>query len=347
MTLLSNPNFYAGRAKLDQLQIRFIPDSARALSALKTGAVDWYPNFSEADISTINALEPDIHLLVVPGSNFEHYFFNLGRIDGVDGRGKADNEGFCPFKDVRVRKAITLGIDRQTIIDTLLEGRSTVPISPWPNTGWTNTNMQVKGYDPEMATALLDEAGYTAGLDGIREGNCTGKQMRLSFNFKTATDPIGIASAVAVQKDLAKIGVEFIPFQIPTNTFFGRYLDGGTLAAGNYDMGGYPTGFYPDPYTNNFQCEAIPTAEKPNGLNWYHLCDPFLSDLMDSLLAMADPVERKAILDEAQIYIVENYYVIPMYTRANVFGYHDRFILGPNGPQSGLNWNAEVWDVKE
>ena len=347
ITLLPNPNFYAGRAKLDQLQIRFVPDSARALGALKTRAVDWYPNFSEADISTIAALEPRVHLLIVPGSEFEHYFFNLGRIEGANGRGRADKEGFCPFKDVRVRKAITLGINRQVIVDTLLEGKTTVPVSPWPNTTWTNTNIQVKSYDPELAAALLDEAGYTVGSDGIRAGDCNGEQTRLSFNFKATADPIRIAIAAAVQADLAQVGIEFMPIQIPAGTFFGQYFDGGALATGDYEMAGFTTGFYPDPYTNSFQCESIPTAEKPDGLNWYHLCDPFLSDLMDSLPGTADPVERKAILDEAQMYIAENYYVIPMYLRANVFGYDDRFIIGPNGPQSGLNWNAEVWDVKE
>ena len=347
MTLLPNPNFYAGRAKLDRIQIRFVPNSDAALKALQTGNVDWYPNFSEADISTIQALEPNVHLLFVPGSDFEEYFFNMGRTDGVNGRGKADHEGFCPFKDVRVRKAITLGINRQAIVDNLLEGKTTIPISQWPNSGWTNTNMEVKVYDPHAAAALLDEAGYILGSDGIRVGDCNREQTRLSFNFKTTTDPIRIAIAAAVQDNLAKIGIEFTPNHISAGTFFGSYIAGGTLTTGNYDMGGYTTGFYPDPYTNHFQCEAIPSAEKSDGLNWYHLCDPFLSDLMDSLLSTADPVERKAILDEAQKYIAENYYVIPMYARADVFGSTPRFIFGPFGPQSNMNWNSEVWDVKE
>ncbi len=345
MTLLPNPNFHAGRAKLDRIQIRFLSDSATALEALQTGDVDWYPNFSEADISTINALEPNVHLLVVPGSDFEHYFFNLGRTEGVDGRGKADNAGFCPFKDVRVRQAITLGINRQAIVDTLLEGKTTVPVSQWPNSGWTNNNMEVKVYDPDAAAALLDEAGYTMGSDGIRVGDCNGEQTRLSFNFVTTTDPIRIAIATAAQSDLAKIGIDFIPIHTSASTFFGQYFDSGILTTGNYDMGGYTTGFYPDPYTNHFQCEAIPSAGKPDGLNWYHLCDPFLSDLIDSLLTTADPVERKAILDEAQVYIAENYYVIPLYARADVFGTTPRFVFGPVGPQSNMNWNSEVWDI--
>ena len=347
MTLLPNPNFYAGRATLDRVQIRFVADSAAALAALQTGDVDWYPNFSEGDITTMQALEPDVVLTVVAGSDFEHYFFNLGRTEGVDGRGAADQEGFCPFKDINVRHAITIGINRQAIVDELLAGLTAVPVSQWPNTAWTNTNLEVEGYDPEAAAALLDEAGYTLGADGIRVGDCNGEQTRLSFNFETTDAPIRIDAATAAQADLAAIGIEFTPIHTPAGTFFGQYVDGGPLTTGNYDMGGYTTGFYPDPYTDNFQCESVPNAEKPDGTNWYHLCDPALSDLVDSSLDTVDIAARKAIIDEVQKNIAENYYVIPMYARGDVFGSTPRFQFGPMGPQSNINWNAELWDVTE
>lgn len=347
MELLPNPNFYKGRAILDRIQIRFVADSAAALAALQTGDVDFYPNFSEGDIATLESLSPDVVLTVDPGSNFEHYFFNQGRVDGVDGRGKADNEGFCPFKDVRVRKAITLGINRQAIVDALLSGKTTVPVSQWPNSGWTNQDLTVDAYDPEAAAALLDEAGYTLGADGIRAGDCNGENVKLSFNFETTTAPIRIDIATAAQADLAKIGVEFTPIHTPAGTFFGQYVDGGPLTTGNYDMGGYTTGFYPDPYTNSYKCEEIPTAENPSGNNWYHLCDPALSDLIESSLGTVDPAARKAILDEAQAYIAENYYVIMMYARANVFGSTPRFQFGATGGDSHMFWQAETWDVTE
>jgi peptide/nickel transport system substrate-binding protein len=347
MTLLPNPNFYKGRAVLDQVQIRFVADSAAALAALQTGDVDWYPNYSEGDIATIKALEPAVKLTVVPGSSFEHYFFNLGRTEGVDGRGVADNEGFCPFKDINVRHAITIGIDRETIVQILTGGETAVPVSQWPNTSWTNTNLTVEGYDPDAAAALLEEAGYTLGADGIRHGDCNGVDTKLSFNFETTTAPIRIDAALAVQSDLAKIGVEFKQIHTPAGTFFGQYVDSGPLTTGHYDMAGYTTGFYPDPYTDNFQCESIPNAEKPDGTNWYHNCDPFLSDLIDSSLDTVDTAARKLIMDEAQKYIAENYYVIPMYARGNVFGSTPRFVFGPQGAQSNMNWNAEAWDVTE
>ncbi|HLA86571.1 MAG TPA: peptide ABC transporter substrate-binding protein, partial [Anaerolineales bacterium] len=247
MTLLPNPNFHGGLPALDQVQIRFVPDPATALAALQTGDLDWFPNFSEAEISTVGALEPDVHLIVVPGADFEHYFFNMGTTTGVDGRGAADVDGFCPFKDVNVRKAITLGINRQAIVDTLLEGETIVPASQWPNSSWTNTSLQPDPYDPDGAAALLDAAGYTLGADGIRAGECNGETVKLSFNFETTTSQIRIDIATIVQSDLAKIGVEFKPIHTPAGTFFASYVAGGVMPTGKYDMAGYTTGFYPDP----------------------------------------------------------------------------------------------------
>jgi ABC-type transport system substrate-binding protein/predicted Ser/Thr protein kinase len=346
ITLLPNPNFYAGRAKLDRMEIRFVADSPTALTALQSSDVDWYPGFSENDIESLKELEPNISLTFVPSADFEHYLFNLGRTDGIDGRGKADNEGFCPFKDIRVRKAITLGINRQAILDNILGGFSIVPISQWLNSAWTNNNLILEQYDPEAAATLLDAAGYSIRSDGVRVGNCGGVQTRLSFNFETTPAPFRVNLANEVQSDLAEIGIEFNPIHTAASTFFASYVDNGPLATGRYDMAGYTNGFYPDPYTDSFQCESIPNPENPDGNNWYHNCDPFLSDLIDSSLNTADPVARKTILDEAQKHIAENYYVVILFARGNIYGSNPRFFFGPFGPASELIWNAENWDVK-
>ncbi len=346
MTLLPNPNFYKGRAKLDQIQIKFIPDPEVALAGLQAGDIDWYPDFSESDIATVGALEPNIHLLVVPGADFEHYFFNFGTTAGVDGKGAADKDGFCPFKDIRVRKAITLGINRQAIVDALLEGKTTVPATQWPNSSWTNAALEAPPYDPEAAKALLDEAGYTVGADGIREGECNGEMTKLSFNFETTTKQIRVDIALAAQADLAQIGVEFKPIHTPAGTFFATYADGGVMPTGNYDMAGYTTGFYPDPFTDNYLCSSVPNAANPSGTNWYLHCNPELDALFAAVNATADPAARKVAIDAAQQFIYDNYLVVMMYARANVYGYVDRFVPGAFGFFSNLNWNAEVWDVK-
>jgi peptide/nickel transport system substrate-binding protein len=267
----------------------------------------------------------------------------------VDGKGISDIDGFCPFKDLRVRKAITLGIDRQAFVDSLLDGKTIVPATQWPNSEWTNTSLTPDAYDPEGAKALLEEAGYTVGADGIRSGMCDGVETKLSFNFETTDKQIRVDIALAAQSDLKKIGIEFKPIHTPSGTFFATYSDGGNMATGKFDMAGYTTGFYPDPMTgvmDSYACATIPSAANPAGVNNYKFCDPTLDDMLNAVNASSDPAARKTALDAAQKYIFDNYYVVMMYARANVYGMVDRFVPGPFGFASNMNWNSEVWDVK-
>lgn len=355
MTLVRNDNFYGSRPILDQIQIKFVPTPEVALAALQTGDVDWYPDFSESDIATLDALEPAVHLKVVPGSDFEHYLFNMGVKDGVtDATGnvipgsQSPEDGFCPFKDYKVRKAIIMGIDRETMVEALLEGKTTVPASQWPNSSWTNASLVPEAYDPDGAAALLEEAGYTLGDDGIRSGMCNGVDTPLSFNFETTDKQLRVDIALAAQSDLAKIGIELKPLHTPAGTFFGTYTDGGPMSTGLFDIAGYTTGFYPDPYPagEDWLCRSIPNAENPGGGNWYQYCAPELDELFAAVNATADPAARKVAIDAVQQYIYDNALVVMMYARANVYGYTDRFVPGPFGFFSNMNWNAEVWDVK-
>ena len=120
LTLVANPNYYKGHAKLDAIQIKFVPDPETGLAALKTGDVDLMVNLAESDIEAVKALEPNQHLRVDTTPQFEHLLFNLGTTAGVDGKGKSDVDGFCPFQDPNVRKAIMLGIDRGTFVKSYL-----------------------------------------------------------------------------------------------------------------------------------------------------------------------------------------------------------------------------------
>jgi len=176
----------------------------------------------------------------------------------------------------------------------------------------------------------------------------------LSFNFGTTTKQLRVDIATIAQQDLAKIGVEMkLGGIVPAGTWFGTYGEGGLLYApaldggSGFDLGGYTTGFYPDPYFDDFLCANIPNAANGGaGDNAYHLCDLALDALFVEMNVSADPVARKATLAKIQQHIHDQAYVIMMYARANVYGYVDRFVPGAFSFFSNLNWNAEVWDVK-
>ena len=123
----------------------------------------------------------------------------------------------------------------------------------------------------------------------------------------------------------------------------------GVMPTGNYNMAGYTTGFYPDPMTgvlDSFACANVPNASSPSGANNYLICDPALDELLAAANATADPAARKEAIDALQKYIYDNYYVVMMYARANVYGHTDRFVPAPFGFYSNMNWNSEAWDVK-
>ncbi|HSJ86134.1 MAG TPA: ABC transporter substrate-binding protein, partial [Anaerolineales bacterium] len=159
MTLVANPNYFGDKPKLDAIQIKFVSDPEAGLAALQAGDVDLMVNLAESDIEAVTAMEPNgIHLRVDPSPDFEHLFFNLGTTEGVDGQGKSDVAGFCPFQDVNVRKAIGLGIDRLSFIKNYLkEDEKAFIATLWPNSSWNNTSITPLPYDPDQANQLLDQ----------------------------------------------------------------------------------------------------------------------------------------------------------------------------------------------
>jgi len=195
LTLVRNPNYFGDAAKLDYINIKFVPDPESGLAALQAGDVDLMVNLAESDIETVKTLEPNgINLRVDPTPEFEHLLFNLGitnsTVKDADGKvmGNSDVAGFCPFQDPNVRKAVMLGIDRLSFIENYLKEDEKAFISSlWPNSYWYNTDLTPYSYDPDQANMLLDAAGYKAGADGIRAGTCDGKPVKFSLGIETTT----------------------------------------------------------------------------------------------------------------------------------------------------------------
>jgi peptide/nickel transport system substrate-binding protein len=354
MTFVRNPNFPGEKPKLDSIQVKFVPDPETGLAALKTGDVDFIVNLAESDIEAVNALAPqNIHLRVDATPQFEHLFFNLGTTTGqvINGKtvGVSDRDGFCPFQDVNVRKAIMLGVDRLSFIKNYLkEDEKAFIATLWPNSYWTDTSLAPYPYDPTQAASLLDAAGYKLGSDGIRSGTCNGNPVKFSLGIETTTAQRRIDDMTAIQADLKKIGIDIKPNAVPAGTFFGSYTEGADMPLGKFDMAIYTTGFYPDPNpSDNFLCSGIPTKDNPSGQNNYHICDPKLEDLFAQGLASSDPAARKKDYDEVQKYMYDNVLIVPLYARANVFAYADRFVFPPSSGYTNAFWDAENFDVKQ
>jgi peptide/nickel transport system substrate-binding protein len=306
-------------------------------------------NLAESDIEAVKGLESQgVHLRVDPTPDFEHLFFNLGTVEGTDGKGKSDVAGFCPFKDVNVRKAVALGIDRLSFIKNYLkEDEKAFIASLWPNSYWYNTSLTPYPYDADQANQLLDTAGYPKGADGIRAGTCDGKPVKFSLGIETTTAQRRVDDVLAIQSDLKKVGIDIKPNHLPAGTFFGSYSEGADMPLGKFDMAIFTTGYYPDPdATSSWDCADVPSKENPSGANDYHLCDPKLDQMFADALKTADPAGRKKVYDQIQQYQYDNVLMIPLYARANVYAYNERVVFPPTSGYSNAFWDAENFDVK-
>ncbi|HBY57962.1 MAG TPA: ABC transporter substrate-binding protein [Candidatus Atribacteria bacterium] len=230
ITLEANENYWRERAKLDKLIFKVIPDPSARLMALEVGEVQGieYPN--PADFDRIKA-NKDLVLMSEPGMNIGYMAMNTGYgyIDAnKNGVRDLDTEPlvktpgyFEPLTKKKVRQAINMAIDKQSIVDNIYMGTAVVAKNGMPPfmLGY-NDDIVDYPYDPERAKELLAEAGYPDGFE------VTLYVMPVSRPYMFDPPKIG----EAIQSYLAAVGIKVNFYQVD----WGTYLQ--ETEAGNHQM---------------------------------------------------------------------------------------------------------------
>ena len=171
--LEANPDYYGEEPKMKQVTILFMEEDAAFLAA-QSGQVDLAytsATYSEEEIEGYTLASYD---------SVDNRGFNLPAIpEGKDGEGKTVGNDFT--SDVLVRRAINIGVDRQEMIDHVLNGYGTPAYSVCDQLPWYNEASEV-AYDPEGAAKLLDEAGWILGDDGIRGKDGVKAELNLLYS---------------------------------------------------------------------------------------------------------------------------------------------------------------------
>ena len=171
--LEANPDYYGEAPKMKQVTILFMGEDAAFLAA-QSGQVDLAytsATYSEEEMEgyTLAAYE-----------SVDNRGLNLPAIpETTDSEGRAVGNDFT--SDVLVRRAINIGVDRQEMIDHVLNGYGSPAYSVCDQLPWYNEASEVS-YDPEGAAALLDEAGWVLGEDGVREKDGVQAKMNLLYS---------------------------------------------------------------------------------------------------------------------------------------------------------------------
>lgn len=171
--LEANPDYYGEAPKMKQVTILFMEEDAAFLAA-HSGQVDLVytsATYSEEEVDgyTLAAYE-----------SVDNRGLNLPAVsETTDSEGRAVGNDFT--SDVLVRRAINIGVDRQEMIDHVLNGYGSPAYSVCDQLPWYNEASEVS-YDSEGAAALLDEAGWVLGEDGVREKDGVQAKMNLLYS---------------------------------------------------------------------------------------------------------------------------------------------------------------------
>ena len=232
ITLERNPLYWRDpKPWLDRLICKFLPDRNTVIAQAKTGGIDIGVDYTEAQIPELSNI-PNVDLLISRQNVIERYHFTMVTAEDV-------KKLHHLWGDVRLRRAVTHATDRQTIVDTVLHGKTRVAKTQLDNTPYENTKIKPLPFDPAQARRILDEAGWKPGPDGIRVKD----GIRFSFTHTTtAGNQTRETIQALVQANLKDIGVEMKIMNFPGGTFFASFLEGGPYISRKYDMVGVAGG---------------------------------------------------------------------------------------------------------
>lgn len=249
------------------------------------------------------------------------------------------------LSDVRVRKALSMAIDRDTLVAIGYgeAGRATCNLVPAPAL-YASDNTGCLRQDMAGAAALLDEAGWAMGPDGIREKD--GK--KLSLLFQTSVNPVRQDIQALIKSAWTTLGVEVELKAIEGGVYFGgdaaspdtfqKFYADVQMYARNFD------GTDPEPYVAQYTCDKAPRPETQwQGENINRFCDPAYDALVTEMLATPDIARRAEIIIRMNDMLTrDSFTVVPLIDRGRLSAHSNS--LG--GVVMNL-WDSELWNASD
>jgi peptide/nickel transport system substrate-binding protein len=330
-----NPHWWGQKPYFKRITVKTIENTATLEANLRSGDVDFISGVLglSMDQGLSMAREPALkqkYDFEFPlGLNYEH--IDLNRNNPL-------------LKDKRVRQALLLGIDRETLVKQLVDGKYPVAHS-WVNPlepGF-DPNVTKYPYDPTRARLLLEQAGFKAGADGIRV-NAAGQRLSLEY-MTTAGNKLRELIQQVLQNQWKQVGVEVVIKNEPARTYFGETLKKQQFTA----LAQLAWSSVPElPPSATLATSAIPTAGNNfAGANYSQFSHPEMDKLIDKLQRELDPAKRKPLWAEMQKIYTDELPVLPLFFRTDVFVV-PKWLTGVIRPGQlpSNSYAVETWGVR-
>jgi peptide/nickel transport system substrate-binding protein len=292
LVLEANPDYHAGRPALDRLIYRVIPDAVVLLQELRAGGVDF---IERPPLTEVGRLKQTPGLKVLTADNTSYTYFGF-------------RQDLAPFDDIRVRRAFYHAIDISAIVREVLQGYGTVSNGQFPPGSWAfDASVKPYPYDPNRAKALLAEAGWKPGPDGVLTKD--GKRLAFSLRHDQADQTVK-DTAIIIQEFLKKVGVEATiePLDWPTfvKKLFASEFEGIVVGWTNFHD--------PDPFAY-----SIWHSGQWKARNFAHYKSPRADAALEAARRAGDQAERKRQYAEFSKILMEDAPYVFLYFPQQVY----------------------------
>jgi peptide/nickel transport system substrate-binding protein len=191
VVLLANPDYFKGRAHIDKFIAKPFADQNIMTQALMFNAVDMIVLVNPRNLPEVQG---DKRFVMQPYNALSYSFFGYNMRNPL-------------LADKKVREAIALALNRQEMLSSFFASQGTVISGPFAPGSWAyNLDVKPLGFNPDQARALLAEAGFRPGADGMMEKG--GKKLALSLKVPIEKESEAVKRVVlAFQNYLKAVGI--------------------------------------------------------------------------------------------------------------------------------------------
>lgn len=322
VVLEANDLYFKGRPYIDEVVYRIIPDLTTIFLEAKAGKIDFLGLTPQQYLRQTSGPDWDKnwkkYKYLAPGYTF--LGFNLT----------------SPlFADERVRQALSYAVNRESVIKGALMGMGEPTIGPYkPGTWVYNTAITPYAYDPERAKALLAEAGWTPGEDGVLV-NPDGRRFSFTILVNQGNEE-RVKVATIIQREFQAVGVECSIRTVEWAAFLKEFVN-----KGNYDALILAWNILDDPdIFDVWHSSAI----SENGLNFVHYANSEVDALLEKARITVDRAERKVLYDRFQEILHKEQPYLFLYVPYSLPMVQARF-RGIEPAPAGITYNFDRWWV--
>ena len=302
VVLTASKTYFGQVPFIDQIVFRYYPNSQAALTAYQSGEVLGISQITQ-DVLPSALAETNLALYSSRMPRLTMIFLNLG------------DKSLPFFQDKNVRNALMLGLNRQWMVDKLLQGQGIVANSPiLPGTWAYYDGVAQVGFDPDAANAALKTAGYVLPADGkVRAKD----KVTLSFTLAYPDDDLHAHLAQNIQQDWAAIGVNVTLKAVSYISLLNDYLTPRTYQAVLADLD-LSRSYDPDPYPFWHQ------AEITGGQNYSQWDNRTASEYIEQARVTADSDVRLRLYRNFQVVFANELPALLLYYPVYTFAVDQR-----------------------